>query len=302
MMCRSKTCCVCGGRRTAKSLWFGCDGRREGHNVQLAGHKSSEGGFGLMEAVAALVILAFFGSGVLVVINRCMAWAAESALRMQAFEVARENMEKLLASDLVKESSEYGDSEKYPDVKWQTDVETFYEPITSRMWVRGVCSAEYEDAAGELQTIELTHWLTNLSKEQLLEIMKGEEREKALLAGQLIETIEDAAAYAGVAVETIEQWLDNGMASLEDGSFVKQNLDLYKNAAGNPTIEQKQAQVTSEAELTTQESAQDASSEEEMVNKEEWLDQTDPATGLTNRELEDMSVQELFDLLMQRRK
>ena len=98
--------------------------------MQLAGHKSSEGGFGLMEAVAALVILTFFGSGVLVVINRCMAWAAESALRMQAFEVARENMEKLLASDLVKESSEYGDSEKYHDVKWQTDVETFYEPTT----------------------------------------------------------------------------------------------------------------------------------------------------------------------------
>lgn len=302
MMCRSKTCCLSGGRRTARSLWFGWDGRREGHNVQLAGYKSSEGGFGLMEAIAALVILTFFGSGVLVVINRCMAWAAESALRMQAFEVARENMEKLLASDLVKESSEYGDSEKYPDVKWQTDVETFYEPITSRMWVRGVCSAEYEDAAGELQTIELTHWLTNLSKEQLLEIMKGEEREKALLAGQLIETIEDAAAYAGVAVETIEQWLDNGMASLENGSFVKQNLDLYKNAAGNPTIEEKQTQVTSEAELTTQESAQDVSPEEEMVNKEEWLDRTDPATGLTNRELEDMSVQDLFDLLMQRRK
>jgi len=270
--------------------------------VRLARRKSSDGGFGLMEAVAGLVILAFFGSGVLVVINRCMAWAAESALRMQAFEVARENMEKLLSSDSVKESSESGESEKYPDVKWQTDVETFYEPITSRMWVRGVCTADYEDASGELQTIELTHWLTNLSKEQLLEIMKGEEREKALLAGQLIETIEDAAAYAGVAVETVEQWLDNEMTTLEDGSFVKQNLDLYKNAAGNPTIEQKQTQVTSEAELTTQESAQDVSPEEEMANKEEWLDQTDPTTGLTNRELEDMSVQEIFDLLMQRLK
>ena len=255
-----------------------------------------------MEAVAGLVILAFFAWGVLVVTNRCMAWAAESALRMQAFEVARENMEKLLSSDSVKESSESGESEKYPDVKWQTDIETFYEPITSRMWVRGVCRADYEDTSGELQTIELTHWLTNLSKEQLLEIMKGEEREKALLAGQLIETIEDAAAYAGVDVETVEQWLDNEMATLEDGSFVKQNLDLYKNAAGNPTIEQKQTQVTSEAELTRQESAQDVSPEEEMASKEEWLDQTDPSTGLTNRELEDMSVQEIFDLLMQRLK
>jgi hypothetical protein len=232
-----------------------------------------------------------------------MAWAADSAVRMRAFEVARENMEKLLSSDSLKEMSEYGDSEKYPGIKWQTDVETFYEPITSRMWVRGVCTAQYEDAAGEEQTIELTHWLTNLTKEQLLELTQRDDREKAMLAGQVLVSIEDAAAYAGVDVGTVEKWMDNGMLTLEDGSFVKQNLDLYKNSAGSPTAEQAQTQVQSEAELVKQGTGQEqgaTSSQEAEMTQEEWLDEIDPTTGLTNRQLDQMNVQELFDLLMKR--
>ncbi len=249
------------------------------------------------------MILAFFSSGVLVVINRCMAWAADSAVRIQAFEVARENMEKLLSSDSLKEMSEYGDSEKYPGIKWQTDVETFYEPITSRMWVRGVCTAQYEDAAGEEQTIELTHWLTNVTKEQMLELTQRDEKEKTTLAGQVLETVEDAAAYAGVDVGTVEKWIDNGMLTLENGSFVKQNLDLYKSSGGSPTAEQVQTQIQSEAELVQQGTGQgqDATGEQETgMTQAEWLDKIDPTTGLTNGELDQMSVQELFDLLMKR--
>jgi len=203
----------------------------------------------LPEAVAALVILAFFSSGVLVVINRCMAWAADSAVRMRAFEVARENMEKLLSSDSVKEMSEYGDSEKYPGIKWQTDVETFYEPITSRMWVRGVCTAQYEDAAGEEQTIELTHWLTNVTKEQMLQLLEREGKATEMLAGQVFETLEEAAAYAGVNVETIQQWIDNGLVPFEDGSIPKKNLDIYANSSGTPTPEQKQQQAQTPDEI-----------------------------------------------------
>jgi hypothetical protein len=257
----------------------------------------------LAEAVAALVILAFFSSGVLAVINRCMAWASDSAVRMRAFEVARDNMEKLLSSDSVKEMSEYGDSEKYPGIKWQTDVETFYEPITSRMWVRGVCTAQYEDAAGEEQTIELTHWLTNLTKEQLLALAQRDEKEKAMLAGQVLVTIEDAAAYAGVDVATVEKWIDNGMLTLEDGSFVKQNIDLYKNSGGSPTAEQVQTQVQSEAELVQQGTGQEQGATGEQgteMTQDEWLDKIDPTTGLTNREVDQMSIMDLFDLLMKR--
>jgi hypothetical protein len=51
----------------------------------------------------------------------------------------------------------------------------FYEPAVmgqEQLWVRGICSAEYTDAAGEAKTIEMTHWLTSLTKEQLLEMLK----------------------------------------------------------------------------------------------------------------------------------
>jgi len=99
--------------------------------------------FSLVEVLMAVAILALTCSSVMVVIERCVASAAESAQRMRAFEIARENMEILLASTSVKESIEYGQSEKYPDIGWQTVVETFYEPITARMWKRCLLGPVY---------------------------------------------------------------------------------------------------------------------------------------------------------------
>lgn len=124
--------------------------------------------------MTALIILALISSSVLVVINRCMASAADSELRMQAFEVARDNMETLLSKDKVEEMVEYGSSVKYPEIRWQTTVELFYEPMVGKMqiWVRGLCSAEYTDIAGQTQTVELTHWLTGLTREQLIQMIK----------------------------------------------------------------------------------------------------------------------------------
>lgn len=130
--------------------------------------------FSLVEAVTALIILALVSSSVLVVINRCMASAVDSSLRMQAFEVARDNMETLLSKDSVNEMVEYGSSDKYPGIQWQTTVEVFYEPVMgqTQIWVRGICSAGYTDTAGEAQKIELTHWLTGLTREQLIQMVK----------------------------------------------------------------------------------------------------------------------------------
>lgn len=275
-----------------------------------------ENAFSLVEAVTAMVILAIVCSGVVVVISRCIASAADSQIRMQAFEVARENMEKLLASNLVKETIEYGNSDKYPDIKWQTVVETFYEPITARMWVRGTCSAEYTDTEGQTQTVELTHWLTNVTKEQLLQIMANKEKEKQkaqeLLAGQIIGTMEAAAKYAGVDVPTIQKWVENGMVTMEDGSFVKKNLDIFKESNGNPIAENKNQQIKSEPELIelTKEQAKEQAKEQgkpaepeepaetETPAEDDWLKQIEPTTGLTYGELEKMSFQEIWDLFM----
>ena len=138
--------------------------------------------FSLVETVTALIILAITTSSVLVVINRCVSSTADSAIRRQAFEVARDNMETVLTSTSVSEMVEVGTSDKYPQIQWQTTIEPFYEPVTERMWVQAVCSAEYTDTAGELQTVELTHWLTELTKEQLLEIIEQRYLERQRLA------------------------------------------------------------------------------------------------------------------------
>ncbi len=253
--------------------------------------------FSLVEVSAALIILALVSSSVMVVIDRCVTSGANSALKMQAFEVARENMEKLLASDSLKETVDYGDSELYPGVKWETTVETFYEPITARMWVQGVCSASFEDVEGQEQTVELTHWLTDISKNQLLKMKNEQAGEQEPLAGQLIETIEDAALYAGVGVETVEQWIDNGMLITDDGSFVKDNLDIYMLGNGNPSPEDKQRQVSSQAEIMAQQRRMD---DMRAMWQQEGPDEIDPKTGLTYRELEQMDFTEILNLMKNR--
>ena len=256
--------------------------------------------FSLVEVLTALAILALISSSVLVVINRGVASAADSALRMQAFEVARENMEKLLASTSLEENVEYGESNKYPEISWTTVVETFYEPISSRMWVRGICSAEYRDTEGQEQTVELTHWLTGLTKEQLLEVSTRED-EEGLLAAQLIGTIEEAAGYAGVDVQIVERWLKNGMLTTEDGSFVRMNLDIYIDNKGNPSPEDKRQQVQSEAELIKLRGRQGKPGGPEG-DKQGWQDEIDPKTGLTYGELEGMDVSEVWEVLKNRRR
>ena len=242
-----------------------------------------------------LAILALISSSVLVVINRCVASSANSTLRIQAFEVTRENMEKLLASDSVREGIEYGYSERYPDIAWQTVVETFYEPITARMWIRGVCSAEYKDAEGQDQSIELTHWLTDLSKEQLLQMINQEEKEQ--WDSQLIETMEEASEYAGVEVESIEQWIDDGMLTAEDGSFVRHNLDIFKLNDGNPSEEDKKLQIQSESDLRNLTIKQDMPEGQNADEVQGWQDEIDPKTGLTYGELENMEFSEIWELL-----
>ena len=285
-----------------------------------------ERAFSLVEAATAVIILAIVSAGVVVVINRCITSAADSELRMRAFAVARENMEKLLASDVVKETTEDGTSDKYSEIKWQTVVEPFYEPITNRMWIRGVCTAEYTDTEGETQTVELTHWLTDVTKDQLLQIVANKEKQKdevKFISQQLITTIEEAAKYANVDVQTVKQWVDNGMVTLEDGSFVKKNLDIFKESNGNPVAEDKNLQIKSEVELAElvkeskepeepreseeprepgeprkpKETTEQKKPAEQKTPTDDWLDGRDPTTGLTYREIEQMSFQQLWELL-----
>lgn len=255
-----------------------------------------EKAFSLVEVVAALAILAFVSTSVLVVINRCMASAADSVLRMQAFEVARKNMEELLTSDSVAESVEYGDSDRYPDIQWQTTVEAFYEPLTARMWIQAICSTEYTDSAGEVQTVELTHWLTDLTKSQLLQILAQRQEEQEQLTGQAIETLEEAAKYAGVDEQTIQQWVDNGMLKTEDGGYVMNQLDLYKDSGGKPTIEDRMRLDPDKIVPVDKKPKQGERPEPDKQRRTD--DAVKTICGYTMEELNQMSFEQVWQILL----
>jgi hypothetical protein len=229
----------------SENMWHGHPGR------DFMGCKSMpRRAFTLVESMASVALLAFIGASVWIVLERCTASAADSIQRMRAFEIAHENMEKLLGSDSVEEMTEYGISEKFQDIRWQTSVESFYEPLTSRMWARAVCSAEYTDSGGEAKNVELTHWLTSLTDAQLQQLMARSAAQKKLIIKHIIATEELAAEFAGVDAKTIQRWVKNGMPMTESDEYLKPWLDLYLQTNGNPTEQDRQDTLAEYPELS----------------------------------------------------
>ncbi|MBP7051814.1 MAG: prepilin-type N-terminal cleavage/methylation domain-containing protein [Phycisphaerae bacterium] len=255
------------------------------------------GGFTLLEVMTALAILGLVSSSVLLVIDRCVGSAADSALRREAFELARENLEAVLVRDSVEETIEYGTSEKYADVSWQTVIEAFPEPVSGQMWIRAICSAEYTDSKGQSQKVELTHWIAKLTEQQAGQLIDTEELER-LEVEQVLPSAKDAADYAGVDADTIDQWVENGLVLTGDGRFVKYNLDVFVKSQGDPSDEEKAKQVISIEELamamrTMQRGLEDADSESQGSG-------VDPLTGLSYEELQKMDIGEVVELLRQK--
>lgn len=132
-------------------------------------------GFSLIEAVAALGVLAVITSSVLVIVDQCMNSTADMTLRRNAFEIARENMEILMTEKTVCEKSEFGESELYPEVEWQTTIEMFQPQGGKDKWLKAICSSQYYDSKNEIQTVEFTAWLTILSNRDVAKIQKQRE-------------------------------------------------------------------------------------------------------------------------------
>jgi type II secretory pathway pseudopilin PulG len=255
--------------------------------------------FTLVESMAAIALLAFICAGTWLVLERCTASAADLTQRMRAFEIARDNMEKLLGADSVQETTEYGTSEKFPDIRWQTTIESFYEPITSNMWVRGVCSAEYIDSSGTPQTVELVNWITGLSSEQTKQLTDRLEKQKQLLAKHILETEELAAEFAGVNTKTIQRWVKNGMPMTDDGQYLKPWLDLYLQTDGKPTEQDKQTLLARYPELAAarpKKTTQDISSVPGQQPQETMQEQPDTETGSPDQS--DAILQKEIDDLM----
>jgi len=138
-------------------------------------------GFTLIEVVAALLVLSLILTSVMVVMSRITESMIDLRSQTQAFEVVRQNMETLLASTSVSDKSDFGFLEWNPDITWQTIVEPFYEPISKRMWIRGICTAGYTDSKGERKTIELSCWLTGLTAAQIRQILAQQKQIEKLL-------------------------------------------------------------------------------------------------------------------------
>jgi len=134
--------------------------------------------FTLIEVSVAIVILGMIIAAVFTVINRALETVSDWQTKMVAFEIARDNMEKLLAQKSLTDKLEYGTSETNPDITWETTVESFYEPVSNQMWMRAVCTSEFKDSNGIDQKIELTHWLTSLTKKQIMQILEQQQREE----------------------------------------------------------------------------------------------------------------------------
>ncbi|MDD5135365.1 MAG: type II secretion system protein [Phycisphaerae bacterium] len=171
--------------------------------------------FTMIEVSVALVILGMIAATVLVVINKAVDTVIFWQTKMQAFEIARENMEQLLSKPAVTDSLEYGTSQTNPDINWETMVESFYEPVTSRMWVRAVCSAEFTDAEGQPQKVELTQWLTGLNQYQIMKIIAQQKKleQYQMSLGDFLDKLnnemtDDAAQQndIGESASDIEAW------------------------------------------------------------------------------------------------
>jgi hypothetical protein len=254
-----------------KTVWHGHLGR-----ISTGWKPVPHHGFTLIEDMAAVALLVFIGASAWIVLERCMLIAADSMQQNRAFEVARENMEKLLGSASVTKKTEYGESEKFPDIHWQTTVEDFYPnpmAFSGRKWVRAICSAEYTDSAGKTKSVELVHWLTDLTEEQTQMLLEQEKLQEEQLAEHLIETEKLAAEYAGVNVETIREWVRNGMPTFEK-MYLKPWLDLYYKTDGKPTEKQKQDLRKQYPEL--QEPAAPASPDELQEKPQQTEDNESP--------------------------
>lgn len=147
----------------------------------------SAGGFTLIEVTVALIVLGMIAATVLIVVDRAIDTVVFWQNKMEAFEIARENMEKILSQPTVTDMIEYGASDTNPDITWETKIESFYEPVTNNMWMRAVCDAKFLDNQGQEQKIELTHWLTSLNKEQIQEILEQKSREEQYQASLMNE-------------------------------------------------------------------------------------------------------------------
>lgn len=202
-------------------------------------------GFTLLEVICALGILSIIASSAMVIMARNRDSSYNVTMRLRALEVARENMEEMLIAETIEEQTEFGFSEKYPSIEWENTIETFFAPMEGQTWARAIAIARYEDIDDDndgdedmddlaaVKEIKLEHWLCRVTDAEMDALDQLEGTQSGLL-----ESIAEAAEFAGVDEEVVKMWLENGMIQTEEGYFIEANLSLFKRTEGNPSVEE----------------------------------------------------------------
>lgn len=196
-------------------------------------------GFTLLEVISALGILSIITSSAMVIMSRNRQSAYDLTMRLRALEVARENMEQMLVLNTIEEQTDFGISEKYPAIEWESTIETFYAPLEGQTWARALSIARYKNMQDEDQEIELEHWLCRVTEADMEALGQLEGSETGLL-----ESIQEAADFAGVDPDQVRAWLENGMVQTEEGYFIEANLALFMRTEGFPSQEELDGQAT----------------------------------------------------------
>ncbi|MCX5634098.1 MAG: type II secretion system protein [Phycisphaerae bacterium] len=237
---------------------------------QNSGQSQNRKAFTLIEVTVALIVFGMIAATVLVVINKAIETVVLWQTKMQAFEITRENMEKILAQSSVTDFVEYGMSETNPDITWETTVSSFYEPLTDQMWMRAVCTAQFVDSEGEEQKIELTHWLTSLNQEQIRQILEQKQREseyQAAMGTLLNESSESVGQQgqllAGQQANQLQQQADH----------LQEQADQLREQAKQPQTKEQAEQLQHQAEQLQQKADQLQQKAEQQQQAEQMQQQ-----------------------------
>jgi hypothetical protein len=142
------------------------------------------------------------------------------------------------------------------------------------------------------ETVKLEHGLTEISDQQADQLVAQEDLDQ-LAAEQLLQTVDEAADYAGVESKVIEDWVGKGLVKTTEGAFIKYNLDVFLQSDGAPNAEEKRRQVKSIQELALS-----------LKTEQEGLTGIGGAEGQgpAQQERKNLNMEEVMNLLRQKQR
>lgn len=182
--------------------------------------------FTIVEVLAAMIIVGMIAGSVMVVINNCIESIDEMCVRQEAFELAKENIEKVLLSSKVKESIESGTSDINPEVECEVKIRAEDSKTEDGgMWVQATITSTFKDENNKPQTIEFNTWLTKLTEAEEKQLL----RERAIWGNDFDSVDPVDPADPDVPVEQEQPKTIENPQTMDEWMMVFDNPDLYPN-------------------------------------------------------------------------